>query len=85
MKKHIKITVLAIVLGAGFSLTVFAGGRSEANLADIQHEVTKLSEEMALSLPFSSTFGLNWSDAYIGESRFGVGVAMGFSTISFGA
>ena len=85
MTKHIKVTVLAILLGAWFSFTVFAGGGPEANLADIQHEVQKLSEEMALSLPFTSTLGLNWSDAYIGESRFGVGVTMGLTTLSYGA
>jgi len=91
MKKQAKIIALAILLATGISLTGFASGRNAANLADVQRGVARLSEEMALSLPFNSSFGLNWSDAYIGKQEkgfpfvFGVGLTLGFSTLTYGA
>ena len=44
------------------------------------------NEKIATSLPFNSTIGLTWSDAYIGQfPNFGLGVTIGATTIPFAA
>ena len=55
-------------------------------LANLQNSTKKFSDNMAHALPFSSTFGLNWSDAYIGKiidlpPHFGAGISTGFTTL----
>jgi len=55
-------------------------------LKNLQNSVDNFSKKLALSMPFNSTMGLNWSDAYIGQlldlpPHFGVGLAVGFTTI----
>jgi hypothetical protein len=49
--------------------------------------VASFSEDLAKALPFNSSLGLNWADAYIGKffpslpPHFGVGAAAGFTTM----
>jgi len=58
------------------------------NLDILKKSANNFSEKMAKALPFYSTMGLNWSDAYIGKitdtpPHFGVGVSAGFITMDF--
>jgi len=65
-----------------------AGPLFAQNLDDLQKNANEFSEKMAQALPFYSTMGLNWSDAYIGQitavpPNFGIGVSAGFTTMDF--
>lgn len=58
------------------------------NLDTLKRNANTFSENMAKALPFYSTMGLNWSDAYIGKitdspPHFGVGVSAGAVTMDF--
>jgi len=47
-------------------------------------DLKKNVNNFAISLPFHSTIGLNWSDAYIGGFRhFGVGPSIGLTTMNY--
>jgi len=89
MKERIKIFVLSILLGVVVSYAGFAGGN--VDLGDTQKALTKASGELAPVLPFSSNFGLNWSDAYIGKQEpdvplvYGAGLALGIISLPVGA
>jgi hypothetical protein len=57
-----------------------------ADLKQIQAGTGDFVQAMADALPLSSTLGLNWSDAYIGQllgipPHFGAGLAVGFTTV----
>lgn len=75
MRNKIMAIVLAfIVIGAG---SVFA---ENFDLADLQNDMDMFSTEMSETLPFNSTLGLSWADAYIGNfPHFGVGLFGGLS------
>lgn len=83
MNKRIKTSILALCLILGISLSVFA----ETNLSDLQKGVVDFSGSLAKTLPFNSSLGLNWADAYIGKlfpsapPHFGVGGSFGFTTL----
>jgi len=48
------------------------------DFSQLQKITESFSEEMLHVLPFSSTIGLNWSDAYIGSfPHFGIGISAG--------
>ena len=56
------------------------------DLEDLQKSMGKFSDSMAKALPFNSSIGLNWSDAYIGQllafpPHFGIGVTAGLTTL----
>lgn len=56
-------------------------------VADLQTGAAAMSNALAKALPFNSTVGLNWSDAYIGQliavpPHFGVGMVMGATSIN---
>jgi len=59
----------------------------ERGLADLQKNVDQFSENLAKSLPFNATIGLNWADAYIGKlfpsvpPHFGAGGVYGVTTM----
>jgi len=85
MKKIKKIPVLCFLILILASSPVFS-----FELEDLQDAVDDFSAAMAQSLPFNSTVGLNWSDAYIGQllnapPHFGVGLSAGFTTIKIDA
>jgi hypothetical protein len=59
------------------------------DIRDLQRGVDDFSSAMAKAMPFNSTLGLNWSDAYIGQlldvpPHFGAGVFMGAALIPAG-
>jgi hypothetical protein len=61
---------------------------SQNTLETLQTNVNKFTDNMAHSLPFNSTMGLNWSDGYIGQltaipPHFGVGISAGFTSMDF--
>jgi opacity protein-like surface antigen len=58
------------------------------NLVDVQTKTDILANSLSKSLPFNSTIGNNWSDAYIGQIterpyHFGFGVSAGATTVDF--
>jgi len=66
------------------SMPVFA--QTTATIGAIQAGASTLVETLATALPFNSTVGLNWSDAYIGQllsvpPHFGVGVTVGATSV----
>jgi len=84
--KIILIFIITMMFSANsaFSLDV------DLDLDDLQQTANKFVDSMAISLPFNSTMGLNWSDAYIGQlfavpPHLGVGITAGFTTMEFGA
>jgi len=71
--------VLVVVL---FSATsVFA-----VNYSTFQDGFNEFAKDLANATPFSSSIGLEWSQAYIGQfPHFGLGITAGVTTISAGA
>jgi hypothetical protein len=58
------------------------------DFSQFQTGFTNFAQDVANSLPFNASIGLNWSDAYIGQliaapPHFGIGVTMGVTTIPF--
>jgi len=59
----------------------------------LQATMESFANELALSLPFNSTMGLNWADAHIGQIidkdppffHFGAGFSAGFTTMEIGS
>ena len=82
MKKQIKISIIAIILVLGVSISGMA-----QTLKQLQDSVDDFSKTLAKALPFNSSLGLNWSDAYIGKlvpstpPHFGVGASFGITTM----
>ncbi|MDR1838782.1 MAG: hypothetical protein LBQ93_04245 [Treponema sp.] len=54
-------------------------------IEDLQKNADDFLDSLAKSLPFNSTIGLNWSDAYIGKMppHFGIGISAGFTTMDY--
>jgi hypothetical protein len=83
MKNTVKIILICVILFLIAVSPVFS-----LNTLDSLITITDgFIDDLARSLPFYSTIGLNWSDAYIGKSPsglgFGFGVTAGFTTINF--
>ncbi|MFA6508470.1 MAG: hypothetical protein WCT14_20390 [Treponemataceae bacterium] len=81
MKRTIYALISAAMLA---SMPVFA--QTTATIGAIQAGASTLVETLATALPFNSTVGLNWSDAYIGQllsvpPHFGVGVTVGATSV----
>ncbi|MDR3020251.1 MAG: hypothetical protein LBU66_05035 [Treponema sp.] len=79
--KFVKIFIVMLILSVN---PVY----SQSTLGDLRDGLEGFSDKLALSLPFNSTIGLNWSDAYIGQlidapPRLGVGFSSGFTTMAF--
>jgi len=86
MRNFKKILVIFTAILIFTAIPVF----SLDGLDDLQENVNNFTKSMANSLPFNSTMGLNWSDAYIGRfiaipPHIGVGVTTGFTTMDFGS
>jgi opacity protein-like surface antigen len=74
--KPILILLVILMLAAS---QVFA---LDIDFPTLQKDFEKFSEKMIDALPFYSTIGLNWSDAYIGSfPHFGIGLTAGTITI----
>jgi len=87
MKKFGKILCLCVVL---FLLASPLFSQVIPLLSTLDGHVNKFSEEVAKSLPFNSTMGLNWSHAYIGQllgfpPKFGIGATIGFTFLNAGS
>ena len=85
MKKKLKILSIFLAVFLLAASPVFS-----QTIEELQNAVNSFSDAMAKSLPFNSTIGLNWSDAYIGQllgvpPRFGVGMAVGATTLQLDA
>ena len=84
MHKRRKSIILLILFLAGVA---FYGYAQIPDLKDVQKGISDFSENLAKSLPFNSSLGLNWSDAYIGKlfpsmpPHFGIGGSFGFTTM----
>jgi len=63
-------------------MLIYAAPAFTIDFKTLQSDVDKFSKDMNKSLPFNSTIGLNWSDAYIGGFRhFGIGLSAGLTTM----
>ena len=87
MKNSVKIVGLCLLLLAIISAPVFAQ-TPEKPLSDIKDAADQFMQEMADSLPFNATIGLNWGDAYIGKvvdapPHFGIGLSLGYTTMGY--
>jgi len=87
MKKIEKVfcifAVLLLIAIPAFSQTI-------PGLGSLQSKANEFTDSLANSLPFNSTMGLNWSDAYIGQilalpPHFGIGFTTGFTTMNIGS
>ncbi|MCL2808579.1 MAG: hypothetical protein FWD24_00790 [Treponema sp.] len=72
------IIILALAAGPAFS--------QMESLDELKNTTESFAKAMAQALPFNSTIGLNWSDAYIGQlldtpPRFGFGISAGATII----
>jgi hypothetical protein len=83
--KQLKIMVLTAALVFFTTFSAFSQTHS-LDLTALQKQVGAFSDSLARSLPFNSTLGLNWSDAYIGKfPHFGAGGMFGITTLDFDA
>jgi hypothetical protein len=79
-----KSRILLFFFLLGISVSAFS---QIINVLELQKSVKNLSEGLAGSLPFNSSIGLNWADAYIGKvipslpPHFGAGLSLGFTTM----
>jgi len=72
--KPILIFLIMLMLAAS---QVFA-----IDFSNLQSNVNSFAEDMSKALPFNSTIGLNWSDAYVGNfPSFGIGLSAGLTTM----
>ena len=93
MNKQLRVGFFSLLFLLGFSVSAIAQGLSggqtpeAVSLRSVQQEAAAFSRAFARSLPFNSSFGLNWSDSHIGEAfpgtppHFGAGGVIGFTTI----
>ncbi|MDR2702691.1 MAG: hypothetical protein LBB72_09695 [Spirochaetaceae bacterium] len=83
MNTKIKIFMLVLIFAVSFS----AIAEDPPSLTELQKSVADFSEGLAKTLPFNSSLGLNWADAYIGKflpsspPHFGVGGSFGVTTM----
>jgi hypothetical protein len=74
--KSILIFLVILTLAAS---QIFA---KDINFKELQSNVDNFAKDMSKALPFYSTIGLNWSDAYIGSfPHFGIGLSAGAVTM----
>ena len=79
-----KFRIFFVIFLLGISVSAFS---QIINVLQLQKNFEELSEELASSLPFNSSMGLTWADAYIGKMfpslipHFGAGLSLGLTTI----
>lgn len=67
-----------IIIGLFLSLVLITGAFSQVNYSTMEDSFSQFSSDVAESLPFASTIGLNWSDARVrGFPHFGIGLSVG--------
>ncbi|MDR2478817.1 MAG: hypothetical protein LBD48_05830 [Treponema sp.] len=88
MKKTVfngKIALLCVVFFLYAGLSAFAQV-TPPGLGDLQKSMDEFSGNLAKSLPFNASMGLNWSEAHIKKfPHFGAGASLGFTTMESGA
>jgi hypothetical protein len=86
MSNRVKACGLAAVIVLCTSFSAWGG-----SLEVLQEHVNDFSTDIAKTLPFNASAGLNWSDAYIGKffpsmpPHFGVGGSIGLTTMKMDA
>ncbi|HUX22859.1 MAG TPA: hypothetical protein VMW69_16605, partial [Spirochaetia bacterium] len=72
MKKIFGVLALSVLVGTG------AFAQTAPSFSSVQTSFQSFADDVASSLPYASTIGLNWSWSYIGKlPHFGVGLAGG--------
>ncbi|MCL2184946.1 MAG: hypothetical protein FWB86_03705 [Treponema sp.] len=87
--KNNRIFIISLIILIAVSATAFSDDLDlpiPTSLEDLKNAASDFSSNIAQALPFNSTMGLNWSDAYIGQlfgvpPRFGVGLTVGATFI----
>jgi hypothetical protein len=84
MKNYGKTALIIMFILTCTANSVF----SQISLTDMQAKTDIFTNSISKSLPFNSTIGNNWSDAYIGQTtnrprHLGVGISAGATTIDF--
>ena len=79
MKKTLLMLIILLAAMGAFAQTTF-------DFTTFQDAFNQFAGDVANSLPFNASIGLNWSDAYIGQlldvpPHFGAGVSLGATTI----
>ena len=78
MKKNVIITVIITLI----TVSPVFSQEPDFDIGALQSTMDDFSGKIAKSLPFNSTMGLNWSDAYINNfPHFGLGLSLGFTTM----
>ena len=78
--KRIILLCMAAVFLAG--TPVFSQVPGAPQLTELKGAMDEFTANLAKSLPFNSSMGLNWSDAYIKNfPHFGAGVSAGYTTM----
>jgi hypothetical protein len=80
MKRLLIVLIVILAATSAFSL----------DFSSFQSAYNEFAQDVATSLPFNTSLGLNWSDAYIGQlfalpPHLGVGITLGFTTMPFSA
>ena len=84
MKIKGKIAIVCVILVLSIAAPAFS--QVGFSLDEISKTMDEFSENVAKALPFNSSMGLNWADAYIGNfPRFGAGLSLGFTTMDDGS
>ena len=81
MKIRGKITIVFVIL-----VLSAAPAFSQMQIEKLQSTMDEFTDNLAKSLPFNSSMGLNWADAYIGKfPHFGIGFSFGLTTMDLGS
>jgi len=85
-----KLRKIAFIIAAVFILAASPVFTLDFNIDGLNNALDGFMDELAGSLPFNATVGLNWSDAYIGPlfnlpPHFGLGVTAGVTPLNFKA
>jgi hypothetical protein len=76
MMKRIAILFAALLFSAASAFS------QSADIERIQEEASTFADTLASALPFNSTIGLNWSDAYTGNfPHLGFGITAGVTVV----
>jgi len=74
-----------LLLICGIMMLVSLGAFAQVDyVTEYEDSFQAFADEIAASLPFNATIGLNWADAYIGKfPHFGVGLTVGATSIPY--
>ena len=81
--KNMRGIILGILIIFLLALPAFSQQHHE--FKDLASITETMFDSLMGALPFNSTVGLNWSDAFIGQipPHFGIGVSAGYTTVDF--